>query len=192
MPLYAPDMTTQIQTSTDAPLKVLLNMLSMKNKMGTWYKGIKAYYALCFKPALQYTVFEQVKAIWVKHRVDKTLGAAEAFVLGMIARTVATILVFPYLRAKVLMQKSKTSDDDDDVDNNNNNGSGANNNKKKLTMSTVLWSALESDGIAGLYQGLGPELTRGIFSAALMLMIKERISGSVRRLLGEDPKKRRR
>ena len=183
-------MTTQIQTSTDAPLKVLLNMLSMKNKMGTWYKGIQAYYVLCLKPALQYTVFEQVKAIWVKNRKVKTLGAAEAFLLGMIARTIATAICFPYLRAKVLMQKAKSSSSDDKNDdkivaNGENIVNGTAPAEKQITMSGVLWAALESDGIAGLYQGLGPELTRGIFSAALMLMIKERISGTVRQLLGE-------
>lgn len=180
-------MTTQIQTSTDAPLKVLLNMLSMKNKMGTWYKGIRAYYVLCLKPALQYTVFEQVKAIWVKNRKEKTLGAAEAFVLGMIARTIATVICFPYVRAKVLLQKAKKSNDGAGGDAEQGQGEP----QKELTMGGVLFSALEKDGIAGLYQGLGPELTRGIFSAALMLMIKERISGTVRQLLGEDVAKSR-
>ena len=29
--------------------------------------------------------------------------------------------------------------------------------------------------MGGLYQGIGPELTRGVFSAALMMMVKERI-----------------
>lgn len=174
-------MTTQIQTSTDAPLKVLLNMLSMKNKMGTYYKGIQAYYVLCFKPAIQYMVFDQVKAIWVKPRKIKTLGAGEAFLLGMIARTIATIICFPYVRAKVLLQKAKSAGgvNGTAVDN------GENGTPKQLTMDGVLWAALEADGISGLYQGLGPELTRGIFSAALMLMIKERISGTVRKLLGE-------
>lgn len=183
--------TTQIQTSTDAPVKILLAMLSMKNKSKTWYKGIQAYYVLCFKPALQYTVFEQVKAMWVQGRVHKTLGAAEAFALGMFARTVATVLVFPYVRAKVLLQKAKSSADDDDANVQGGGGTAAASPKEELTMSSVLWSALESDGFAGLYQGLGPELTRGIFSAALMLMIKERIAGTIRQMVlgggGEQP-----
>jgi len=171
-------MTTQIQTSTDAPLKVLLNMLSMKNKMGTYYKGIQAYYVLCFKPAIQYMVFDQVKAIWVKPRKNKTLGAGEAFLLGMIARTIATMICFPYVRAKVLLQKAKSGDGVV-------NGVASDGTPKDLTMTSVLASAFEADGIGGLYQGVGPELTRGIFSAALMLMIKERITGTIRQLLGE-------
>ena len=49
------------------------------------YKGIQAYVVLCLKPALQYTIFEQVKAVIVKTRRSKHLSAAEAFLLGMIA-----------------------------------------------------------------------------------------------------------
>jgi hypothetical protein len=41
----------------------------------------------------------------------------------------------------------------------------------------------ERDGLAGLFQGLGPELTRGIFSAALMLMMKEKLASRVQRVL---------
>jgi hypothetical protein len=43
-----------------------------------------------------------------------------------------------------------------------------------------------------LYHGLGPELTRGVFSAALMMMIKEQINGGVKNVLyGAPPATRR-
>ena len=43
------------------------------------YKGIQAYYVLCFKPALQYTVFEQVKAALLVSRKEKKLSAKKEF-----------------------------------------------------------------------------------------------------------------
>jgi Mitochondrial carrier protein len=58
-----------------------------------------------------------------------------------------------------------------------------NENHDDLTMIKVLWRTMQRQGLVGLYQGLGPELTRGIFSAALMLMIKERVTGTVQKLL---------
>ena len=149
--------TTKIQTTKDAPLKILLTMLS---KRENYYKGISAYALLCWKPSLQYTVYEQVKKAWVATRVDKSLTAIEAFVLGMVARTIATVVVFPFVRAKVLMQTSSAE--------------GGSTNVKDL-----LLEVYEKDGMAGLFKGLGPELTRGIFSAALMLMIKEKIGDIV-------------
>lgn len=158
--------TTRIQTSEEAPLKILLHMLSDRNCK--FYKGISAYYLLCFKPALQYTVYEQLKQIVLRHRKTKVLSSAEAFVMGMVARTVATVLVFPFLRAKIIMQ---TSNDD------------------TTSSVQVLVDQYQKMGILkGWYQGIAPELTRGIFSSALMLMIKERIALLVRELVLRPPR----
>lgn len=195
--------TTQIKISTThaTPMQILLSMLSSPNKASSWYKGLSAYYVLCFKPALQYTVYEQVKTFIVSKRREKTLSAAEAFLLGMVARTVATVLVFPCVRAKVLLQKqaimdqqAQTAADSTTADSTTTTSSSSTTTttsstrkKQDLTMAKVLWRTLQRQGLAGWYQGLGPELTRGIFSAALMLMIKERVAGTVRKVLVSKP-----
>jgi adenine nucleotide transporter 17 len=192
--------TTKIQTQEvgkthQAPMHILMTM--MRDKDCKFYKGLSAYYLLCFKPALQYTVFEQVKAAWLQSKNAKHVGggsshqqsslsAAEAFLLGMVARTIATVAVFPFLRAKVVMQTRKTtttttSDADGTPDaNGTSSDNESNGNKNKDSVLSLLLEIWQTKGVAGLYQGLGPELTRGIFSAALMLMIKEKIVVSVR------------
>lgn len=181
--------TTKIQTSKDgtAPMKILLNMLG--DRHCNFYKGLSAYYLLCFKPALQYTIYEQVKtAVLLGRKRNNTsegsLSSAEAFLLGMVARTVATVLVFPFLRAKVLLQTSKSSSETYD-------GSSKEQQKEQTTWNVLLqqWNRA---GVSGLYQGIGPELTRGIFSAALMLMIKERIAAIVRRFFDSKQQQLRR
>ena len=110
-------------------------------KEGNYYKGIQAYYVLCFKPALQYTVFEQVKGILVKSRKQKTLSAAEAFLLGMVARAVATVAVFPFVRAKVVMQSRKKDSSEDG---------------ESASVVDLLKEIHATGGIPALYQGLGP------------------------------------
>lgn len=131
------------------------------------YKGIQAYTVLCLKPALQYTVFEQVKATVTANRPQKSLSAAEAFVLGMVARTISTVFIFPYIRAKVVLQTSKSSDD----------GSAA------VSIPQMLGEMYKDGGFAAWFQGLVPELTRGVLSSALMLMIKEQIGQVVQSAL---------
>jgi len=133
------------------------------------YKGIQAYTVLCLKPALQYTVFEQVKATVVAPRTNKNLTAAEAFVLGMVARTISTVCIFPYIRAKVVLQTSSA---------------GALGQRSIPEMLSQMYS---EGGFTAWFQGLGPELTRGIFSSALMLMMKEQIGQVVQAAL-EPPK----
>eukprot|EP00980_Cylindrotheca_fusiformis_P007644 scaffold1605_cov141-Cylindrotheca_fusiformis.AAC.7 len=169
-------LSTAIQTSKQQNAVALMMTIL---KEGNMYKGIQAYYVLCFKPALQYTVFEQVKAALLKTRKQKELSAAEAFLLGMIARAVATVAVFPFVRAKVVMQSRKQEQPQE----------GGTQAPSVLTLLKELHS---TGGISALYQGLGPELTRGVFSAALMLTIKEKINGGVKNALyGAPPSSRR-
>ncbi len=179
-------LTTAIQTSggpkkidsgTDKQKQTVLALWMVLWKEKSFYKGIQAYWILCFKPALQYTIFEQCKA-WIlrlkrgrnEKRYSNQLSAGEAFILGMFARTVATLAVFPFVRAKVRMQKLAQAPGDE-----------------TSTPAPTIWKVLEENytggGFQALYQGLGPELTRGVLSAALMMMVKERISGGVKTIL---------
>eukprot|EP01083_Nonionella_stella_P290586 988743_1 len=169
--------TTQIQTGDNgskAPFAILTTMLSEGDGIRGMYKGIQAYTVLCLKPSIQYTVFEQVKGILIaRKRLARssykkgadTLSAAEAFLLGMIARTVATVAVFPYLRAKVMLQSQKDS-------------SG-----QKPNIPAMILKMYSNGGLSECFQGIGPELTRGVFSAALMLMCKEKISVAIQKAL---------
>mmetsp|Transcript_31967 Transcript_31967/g.47059 ORF Transcript_31967/g.47059 Transcript_31967/m.47059 type:complete len:363 (+) Transcript_31967:161-1249(+) len=175
--------TTAIQTDDKnrGAFVLLGNILSEKG-IGGFYKGIQAYTVLCLKPAIQYTVYEQVKKIVLATRRvnraasagggrsaivvgEESLGAAEAFLLGMVARIVATMLTYPYLRAKVMLQSTYG------------------NAKVKPTIPQMISEQFSEGGVWGLYQGIGPELTRGVFSAALMMMVKERIGVIVRALI---------
>jgi len=53
----------------------------------------------------------------------------------------------------------------------------------KPTIPQMIAEQLAEGGVWNLYQGIGPELTRGVFSAALMMMAKERIGVMVRALI---------
>jgi hypothetical protein len=55
--------------------------------------------------------------------------------------------------------------------------------EKDPSVMDLLGEIYQKGGISALYQGLGPELTRGVFSAALMLMIKEKINGRIKTAL---------
>ena len=169
-------------------------------KEKSFYKGIQAYWILCFKPALQYTIFEQVKA-WIlnlrkirgrnqqqrqqQQKYASQLSAGEAFLLGMFARTVATLVVFPFVRAKVQMQSLARG-----RSRNHSSFSSASSMDGHYPSTPNIWELLTENytngGLKVLYQGLGPELTRGVLSAALMMMVKERISGGIKKILYHD------
>jgi len=173
-------LTTQIQTGVNGnkgALAILCTMLSEGDGIRGMYKGIQAYTVLCLKPSIQYTVFEQVKEIILIRKrlqakgsgrkgLQESLSAIEAFLLGMVARTVATIAVFPYLRAKVMLQSQSSQ------------RSG-----EKPNIPAMITQMYNNGGLGEMFQGIGPELTRGVFSAALMMMVKEKISFAVNKAL---------
>mmetsp|Transcript_13126 Transcript_13126/g.19676 ORF Transcript_13126/g.19676 Transcript_13126/m.19676 type:complete len:114 (+) Transcript_13126:820-1161(+) len=98
-----------------------------------------------------------------KKQNSDTLTTSEAFLLGMVARTIATVAVFPYLRAKVMLQSQKKLPGD------------SNGTNEKPNIPAMILKMYSNGGLGECFQGIWPELTRGVFSAALMMACKEKI-----------------
>ncbi|ETI47216.1 hypothetical protein L914_08238 [Phytophthora nicotianae] len=167
---------TRMQTGSESgSILQILRSIVKESGIGGLYKGLGAYFVLCLQPAIQYTVFERLKGVYLRKfkQASQALGALEAFVLGAIARSIATLVLFPYIRAKVLMQsnKKKLSTAADQEQGQSNTCAEP----KKDTIASTLQRVYTEEGPLALYRGLGPELTRGALSSALMLMIKEKI-----------------
>nr|CCA13945.1 Mitochondrial Carrier (MC) Family putative [Albugo laibachii Nc14] len=166
---------TRLQTSNEGSSSVadMVSEIASESGISGFYKGLRAYLILGLQPAIQYTLFQRVKTFYLSRYKRNTfaLTAIEAFVLGAIARSIATIILFPYIRAKVLAQTQKN--DSASVENALIDGQIRSKNEES-TLNT-LRQVYQEDGVVGLYQGLGPEIMRGAMSAALMLMIKEKL-----------------
>lgn len=83
-------------------------------------------------------------AWWLSRCCD---GVVQAFVLGAIARSVATLLLFPYIRAKVLVQTKKKQ-------------AVAGQTTSQDGIVSTLQRVYKEEGALSLYRGLGPELTK--------------------------------
>ncbi|GAB9467361.1 hypothetical protein Gpo141_00004709 [Globisporangium polare] len=168
---------TRLQTGAGSGgvLQIIKSVLEESGARG-FYKGFQAYFVLCLQPAIQYTVFERVKELYLRRfkQASKSLGALEAFVLGALARSVATLLLFPYIRAKVIVQsKKKQKVVSGDLEKG----------EKEEGIVGTLQRVYKDEGALSLYRGLGPELTKGALSSAFMLMIKEKIQMYITLLL---------
>jgi len=115
----------------------------------------RLYLLLSLSPSLTNTIFTQVKLALLKARgkPNAVLGTFESFCLGAIARAIATVAIFPFLKAKIVMQAEKT-----------------------IGIKECLEQVYKRGGFWALYVGLNAELVRGVFSSAVTLMIKERSS----------------
>ncbi|POM72035.1 Mitochondrial Carrier (MC) Family [Phytophthora palmivora] len=151
---------TRMQTGSESgSILQILRSIVKESGVGGLYKGLGAYFVLCLQPAIQYTVFERLKNMYLRKfkQASQALGALEAFVLGAIARSIATLVLFPYIRAKVLMQANKKKQPSVDLEQDQSDTCVQ---PKKETIVSTLQRVYTEEGPLALYRGLGPELTR--------------------------------
>ncbi|GJN14308.1 hypothetical protein PR202_gb01114 [Eleusine coracana subsp. coracana] len=153
----------------------------------------------CVKLLQKYTAFDQLKQRLVKRQKRKiaestegsspvVLSAFSAFLIGAIAKSIATVLTYPLIRCKTMIQAA----DDDDDDNEERPGKS----RTPKTMLGALRAIWSKEGIPGFYKGLQAQILKTVLSSALLLMIKEKISKftwvsllALRRYLFVSPKR---
>jgi len=152
---------------------------------------------LTVNPAITYGLFERVKGLLVLAKMkaggkgDK-LSPGIAFVVGALSKTLATVVTYPYLFAKVRIQArsadfSDTSSLPPDTDQvelgslppltENNTELGKTSKQKRRpkhpSAIAVLASVLKRDGVRGWYQGMSAQIIKAVLAQALLFMSKE-------------------
>ena len=126
------------------------------------WKGVKPSLILCSNPALHYSVFDSIKQRVLSSRSNNnaSLSMIEAFVLGLVAKFVATISTYPLIRAKVMLMVTS-----------------------KSSILQCLRDEYRAGGIKNLYTGCDLQLLHTLLKSALLMMIRERLSKTTRQLL---------
>ncbi|KAH7421626.1 hypothetical protein KP509_13G068000 [Ceratopteris richardii] len=173
--------SARMQTSSFGKSRGLWETLSA----GDWkqaFDGLGASLVLTSNPAVQYTVFEQLKnRLITRQRAgtmagEHTHGAApavlsafSAFLLGALSKTVATVVTYPAIRCKVLIQVWEWKDEE--AEQNIKKDPLDRRSKNMLDAINIIW---HREGALGFYKGLEAQILKTVLSAALMLMIKEK------------------
>jgi len=112
---------------------------------------------------IQFFVYDLLKGL---RRSMENISAAEAFLIGAVAKAIATVLTFPFQVAQSRLRAAqKTSQQG----------------KEELDgMVACLKDVYRTNGAAGLYFGLAPKLMQTVTTAALMFMLYEKIHKSIR------------
>eukprot|EP00616_Rhizochromulina_sp_CCMP1243_P018806 CAMPEP_0118996994 /NCGR_PEP_ID=MMETSP1173-20130426/61037_1 /TAXON_ID=1034831 /ORGANISM="Rhizochromulina marina cf, Strain CCMP1243" /LENGTH=318 /DNA_ID=CAMNT_0006948407 /DNA_START=53 /DNA_END=1005 /DNA_ORIENTATION=- len=155
------------------------------------YRGWPAYFVLCLGPAIQFTVFERLRLMLLaakRHRppgrpVRHGAGAAreslsffESLVLGAVARALSTLLVYPYIRAKVVLQSSPQGSASSVGTGSPGAPVGSTGPERKGAMPAgranspttpsgsvagTIFRLFQDGGVANVFHGIQPELVRG-------------------------------
>ncbi|KAH0726799.1 hypothetical protein AABB24_001781 [Solanum stoloniferum] len=166
--------SSRMQTSAFGKSKSLWKTLTE----GSWseaFDGLGISLLLTSNPAIQYTVFDQLKQRLLKDKEKTTekgtsspvvLSAFSAFVLGALSKSIATVLTYPAIRCKVMIQAADNDEDKKAEP------------KSSKTISGVICSIWKKEGFLGFFKGLHAQILKTVLSSALLLMIKEKISAT--------------
>ncbi|XP_059652449.1 peroxisomal adenine nucleotide carrier 1 [Cornus florida] len=167
--------SSRMQTSTFGKSKGLCQTLTE----GSWseaFDGLGISLLLTSNPAIQYTVFDQLKQrllkrkqnITTKDSPQESLSAFSAFIVGAISKSIATILTYPAIRCKVMIQAADSDSDE----------TKKARRKSRKTLSGVFYAIWRKEGVLGFFKGLRAQILKTVLSSALLLMIKEKISAT--------------
>lgn len=166
--------SSRMQTSEFGKSKGLLKTLSE----GTWkeaFGGLGISLLLTSNPSIQYTVFDQLKQRLLTRQGSRKTGIASspealsafsAFLLGAVSKCVATVVTYPAIRCKVMIQAAESDED----------GKTEADKKSQKTISGALFTIWKREGPLGFFKGLQAQILKTVLSSALHLMIKEKIT----------------
>lgn len=154
--------TTRQQTrpSSEEQLGLLATgreVVSEDGMSGLW-RGLKASLVLVVNPAITYGCYQRLKEVMFKGR-DR-LSPGEAFLLGAMSKSLATLATQPLIVAKVGLQSRPPP---------------AANRKRFRSFGEVMRFIIEKEGPMGLFKGIGPQLMKGLIVQGLLMMTKERM-----------------
>lgn len=165
--------SSKMQTSDFGKSKGLWKTLT-EGSFTDAFDGLSISLLLTSNPSIQFTVFDQLKQRLLKKKQDEAgngssavvLSAFTAFLLGAISKSVATVLTYPAIRCKVMIQAVDSDE----------NGSIRGRPKSRKTISGIMYAIWRREGVFGFFKGLEAQILKTVLSSALLLMIKEKIT----------------
>lgn len=168
---YASDMAC---VPTSAPLEIVVSNLqagttkNLKNLDTAFFitaikNAFKASLFLSLKPAMEMAFFDVLKQRCVRI-LKREVSPLMAFFLGAVARCLSTVIVYPFLRVKILQQTIAT-----DI---------------KMSPLRFVTHLKDTEGISSLYKGLSMELARGVTQSSVMFMVMEQVKEKIVQWMG--------
>jgi len=145
---------------------------------GLWL-GIKPGLVLTVNPAITYGVFERIKGAVLAAResvgdINTSLGPGLSFALGAASKSLATVVTYPYIMAKVRIQTRMK--DADEGENDTLPPQAANESPKRRQNEgavDILARVLRTEGFLGWYKGMGAQILKAVLSQGVLFMSKE-------------------
>jgi len=142
--------------------------------------GIKPGLVLTVNPAITYGVFERVKGIILLANPNAgpndKLSPFKSFIVGAFSKTLATIVTYPYIMAKVRIQ-ARSADAIEAIEHGEtpppHHQPHHPGNTRHVGAIQILTRVLQKEGFTGWYQGMSAQIIKAVLSQALLFMSKD-------------------
>ncbi|EZG08541.1 hypothetical protein H106_02279 [Trichophyton rubrum CBS 735.88] len=154
--------TTRQQTQPKGEKKGLIDTgKEVVNSEDGWsglWRGLKASLVLVVNPAITYGAYQRLREIIYPGK--NNLRPMEAFLLGAMSKSLATIITQPLIVAKVGLQSRPPA---------------SRKGRPFKSFVEVMSYIVEHEGTLGLFKAIGPQIMKGLLVQGLLMMTKERI-----------------
>lgn len=117
---------------------------------GSLFTGVPPALLLCSNPAIQFLAYERLKARVLKNA--RQLSSGQAFILGAVAKAIATVLTYPIQVVQTRTQAHRS------------NG--------MVQVARDIWN---NEGPGGFFKGIQSKMLQTVLNAAFMFAIFERL-----------------
>jgi len=162
----------QGEVSDNSFMTVAREIVEEDGVTGLWL-GLKPGLVLTVNPAITYGMFERIKSIVLLARgaTSTKMGPWLSFVVGALSKTLATVVTYPYIMAKVRIQAGRV--DVGETEKQSQTHPDLHKNRKHPGALKVLVALWKREGFFGWYQGMQAQITKAVLSQALLFMSKE-------------------
>ncbi|KAH8602411.1 mitochondrial carrier domain-containing protein [Bisporella sp. PMI_857] len=154
--------TTRQQTQTKGEKKGMLDtardVIDSEDGWSGLWRGLKASLVLVVNPAITYGAYQRLREVIYPGKTN--LKPLEAFLLGALSKSLATIATQPLIVAKVGLQSKPPP---------------SRQGKPFKSFIEVMEFIVKNEGLLGLFKGIGPQISKGLLVQGLLMMTKERL-----------------
>ncbi|KAG9232256.1 mitochondrial carrier domain-containing protein [Amylocarpus encephaloides] len=154
--------TTRQQTQGKGERKGMVDtakeVISSEDGWSGLWRGLKASLVLVVNPAITYGAYQRLREVMFPGKLN--LRPGEAFLLGAMSKSLATIATQPLIVAKVGLQSKPPPSREG---------------KPFKSFIEVMQFIIKNEGLLGLFKGIGPQISKGLLVQGLLMMTKERM-----------------
>lgn len=164
---------SDIQPTNYAGILDAFVQITRDEGVGALWNGTFPSLLLVLNPAIQFMIYEGLKR-QLRRGVPRELTSAEVFMIGAVAKAVATTVTYPLQTIQSILRFGQFNTTTE---------------KSKLlsslgTIKRLLLSRTRKHGMFGLFKGLEAKLLQTVLTAALMFLLYEKIASCTFKVMG--------